>query len=101
MPASADGPPPTSKSSNSGGNCASASTLATTPLDVDVPVPVVSVPAPDMVAASSKEASMSLWAGSSRITMIGMVVNVICTQVIPPSENMLNGEVSMNGRVLR
>ena len=47
---------------------------------------VVSVPAPDMVEASSNEASISRWAGSIRITMIGMVDRVMCTQVIPPNE---------------
>ena len=47
---------------------------------------VAQVVAPEISAASSKEASIWRSAGVSRITMIGTVVSVRCTQMMPGIE---------------
>jgi hypothetical protein len=47
---------------------------------------VVQVPAPAMMDASSYDESIRRCAGSIRITMIGIVLSVMCSQVMPASE---------------
>ena len=47
---------------------------------------VAQVEAPEISAASSKDESIWRSAGVSRITMIGTVVSVRCTQMMPAIE---------------